>query len=233
MKVRNVRKRLLFSVLSVLVFSFPQVSGAALISSEDFEGGSLGWSDNSTDNTEAAFTEFLGRFDGTSKNQSVYKTYSLPGDQISVIIEFDFYEIDSWDGSNESADDSFVVFINDSIVIDAQYAWWSDDDDTDPHSTPYAGPLNLGFTESFYDQRHHYVINVPSNATSIKLGFGSGLDQDMSDESWGIDNVTINTSYEQQSVPASNPIPTMSQWALIMLPMLLGLMVFANRRRIF
>jgi len=29
------------------------------------------------------------------------------------------------------------------------------------------------------------------------------------------------------------PIPTLSQWALIMLSMLLGLMVFANRRRLF
>ena len=29
------------------------------------------------------------------------------------------------------------------------------------------------------------------------------------------------------------PVPTLSQWALIMLSMLLGLMVFANRRRLF
>jgi hypothetical protein len=29
------------------------------------------------------------------------------------------------------------------------------------------------------------------------------------------------------------PVPTLSQWALILLTMLLGLMVFANRRRLF
>jgi len=33
--------------------------------------------------------------------------------------------------------------------------------------------------------------------------------------------------------PPATPIPTTSQWALIMLSMLLGLMVFANRRRLF
>jgi hypothetical protein len=33
-------------------------------------------------------------------------------------------------------------------------------------------------------------------------------------------------------IPAA-PIPTLSQWALIMLSMFLGLMVFANRRRLF
>jgi hypothetical protein len=33
-------------------------------------------------------------------------------------------------------------------------------------------------------------------------------------------------------IPAT-PIPTMSQWALVMLAMLLGLMVFSNRKRLF
>ena len=33
--------------------------------------------------------------------------------------------------------------------------------------------------------------------------------------------------------PPATPIPTTSQWALIMLSMLIGLMVFANRRRLF
>ena len=31
----------------------------------------------------------------------------------------------------------------------------------------------------------------------------------------------------------ATPIPTLSQWALIMLSMLLGLMVFSNRKRLF
>ena len=34
-------------------------------------------------------------------------------------------------------------------------------------------------------------------------------------------------------VAPATPVPTMSEWALIMLSMLLGLMVFANRRRLF
>jgi hypothetical protein len=33
--------------------------------------------------------------------------------------------------------------------------------------------------------------------------------------------------------PQSTPVPTMSQWALIVLSVLLGVMVFANRRRLF
>ena len=33
--------------------------------------------------------------------------------------------------------------------------------------------------------------------------------------------------------PPAKPIPTMSEWTLVMLSVLLGLMVFANRRRLF
>ena len=48
---------------------------------------------------------------------------------------------------------------------------------------------------------------------------------------------TVNiTSDDVETVPPptpTTPVPTMSQWALIVLSMLLGLMVFANRRRLF
>lgn len=217
----TVVRTFLVAVSLLIVVSVPQISSAALISSEDFEGGSSGWNDNSTNNAVPAFTEFLGRFSGTGETQSVFKTYALPGDQLSVIIEFDFYEIDSWDGDNDSADDSFLVYIDDNIVVDAYYYWWSNDDDSDSHSTPYAAPTNIGFA-GWDDQRHHFVIQVPTTASSIKLGFGSGLDQDLSDESWGIDNVTVETSYEQPPVPSDqHPIPTLSKWGTGMLSVLL------------
>lgn len=203
------------SVLFFIVFLLPQISSAALISSEDFEGGASGWNNNSTNNSEpVGFTEFLGRFSGTSRSQSVYKTYSLPGDQTSVIIEFDFYEIDSWDADNEGANDSFLVFINNTIAVDALYAHWSDDNNADPHSTPWADPTDIGFSD-WDDQKHHFSITVPTSATSIKLGFGSGLDQDIDDESWGIDNVRITTSSEALS------IPTLDEWGIILLSVLL------------
>lgn len=220
-------RNFLLSAIFLFVISMPQFSFADLISSEDFEGGASGWSNNSTDNTVPAFTEFLGRFTGTSETQSVYKTFSLPGDQLSVVVEFDFYEIDSWDGDN-NANDSFVVFIDDNVVVDAYYYHWSDDDDRDPHSTPYADPADIGFN-TWNDQQHHFVINVPTTASSIKLGFGSGLDQDLSDESWGIDNVTVSTVFDLP--PAEVPVPALSKWGAVLFFVLLMTIGWSAVRR--
>ena len=47
----------------------------------------------------------------------------------------------------------------------------------------------------------------------------------------------VDPSGAATSAPAAvgpvNPIPTLSEWALMILSMLLGLIVFANRRRLF
>lgn len=49
----------------------------------------------------------------------------------------------------------------------------------------------------------------------------------------GLSEVAFSLSDEPVVSPPATPVPTTSQWALIMLSMLLGLMVFANRKRLF
>ena len=47
-------------------------------------------------------------------------------------------------------------------------------------------------------------------------------------------NVSVDDfTYDGIELEPATPVPTMSQWALIMLSMLIGLMVFVNRRRLF
>ena len=74
-----------------------------------------------------------------------------------------------------------------------------------------------------------YAVNVlaqPAGQTcSVTNGSGTIATADVTDVSVACtDNVVA---------PPMVPIPTLSQWALILLSMLLGLMVFANRRRLF
>jgi hypothetical protein len=45
--------------------------------------------------------------------------------------------------------------------------------------------------------------------------------------------VVITVCEEQPEPPVSTPIPTLSQWALILFSILIGWMVFTNRRRLF
>jgi hypothetical protein len=70
------------------------------------------------------------------------------------------------------------------------------------------------------------VLTQPTGQTcSVTSGGGTISAADVTD-------VGVNCVDVAPPAPAM-PIPTMSEWALIMLTTLLGLMVFANRRRLF
>lgn len=70
------------------------------------------------------------------------------------------------------------------------------------------------------------VLAQPAGQTcSVTNGSGTIAAADVTD-------VDVNCVDVAPPAPAT-PIPTMSEWALIMLSMLLGLMVFANRKRLF
>ena len=62
---------------------------------------------------------------------------------------------------------------------------------------------------------------------TVTNGFGTVSDTDV---------LGVDVNCVDDVIPAptpATPVPTMSEWALIMLSMLLGLMVFANRKRLF
>jgi len=76
-----------------------------------------------------------------------------------------------------------------------------------------------------------------SGGMTLQLNAACGADANCVSDYY-VDNVIINADIEVTPPPpdTSGPatsIPTTSQWALITLTMLLGLVVFANRRRIF
>jgi len=77
-----------------------------------------------------------------------------------------------------------------------------------------------------------YAVTVSTQPTgqtcSISSGSGTIATADVA-------NVTVDCADEVVAPPPAPmvPIPAMSEWALILLTMLIGLMVFANRRRLF
>jgi|GEM_PF-1455598 len=161
---------------------------------EDFEmGDTTGWTGVSVDNNWPSFTQFLGKFGGSGGNQAISKTFPLSGTQSSVTVQFDFYEIDSWDGLG--ANEYFAAFVNDTRVVQD---WFDRTITEDPAlAEPVLGNsnTNLGFT-SWADQTYRYTVTVATTATSLKLGYGArlgpgGTGGGGADESWGIDNVRI------------------------------------------
>ncbi|CAN0567952.1 unnamed protein product, partial [Ectocarpus sp. 12 AP-2014] len=177
----------------------PSSTTAVLVADETFESGASGWSDNTTTDGGANFTNFLGQFDGTGGSQGVSKTFNLDPGRSAAVVEFDFYRIDSWDQEN------FKIFANDVEILSE--SMWHEDDAGSFSNTVVSGGTtytvtlsttdantDLGFRNdnAFYnDQRYDVRIEIQNPGDDLKLGFGSSLNDSISDESWGIDNVKI------------------------------------------
>ncbi|MEM9629334.1 MAG: cadherin domain-containing protein, partial [Pseudomonadota bacterium] len=167
-----------------------EAATSTTVVTEDFDSGATGWSDNTTTSGGAGLDGgYLGGFFGTGGAQTVYKTFSLSGDQDSVTVNFDFYEFDTWNG------EEFKIWVDDVLVSTdvfyTQQYYGAGDSSTYGNSTSDTSS-NLG--QGIYnDQTHSYSFTIDSSATSIKVGFGSNLDESASDntESWGIDNFEI------------------------------------------
>jgi large repetitive protein len=179
---------------------------AALVSSENFESGASGWTNNLTENGGANFSTFLGRFGNESfgnGGQVNQKTFALTGTQSQVNVTFNFYEIDSWDGH------PFNVFVNGALLFSDTFSCCGSDEGNASNAvrtrTRQLGNSseNLGFA-FFSDQTFEYTFSVNTSAASITLGFGSGLDQGAGDEAWGVDNLVIT---DNARVTAAVPEP--------------------------
>ncbi|HBJ36744.1 MAG TPA: hypothetical protein DDZ51_18710, partial [Planctomycetaceae bacterium] len=122
----------------------------------------------------------------TNGTQAVSKTFQLSGNQTSVTIGFTFNEIDSWDG------EQFRIWINNTLVSSNTFNQSGYENYS--NTTPDNGLSNLGFSGA-NDQPHTYVLTFNTTGTSLKLGFGSTLNEAWNNEAWGVDNLVIRENY--------------------------------------
>jgi len=170
-------------------------SGVVLVS-ESFENGATDWTNNTVTETSGELGDFLGRFGGTDGEEGVSKVFDFGVEHAgqTVTIEFDMYEIDSWDAGNYHGDngvtEAFQVFVNgDQVSSDVMSAFGSSD-------TADGGTKTTSneFTGWGQEEIHHYSIQATVDENGeVQLGFGTTLQQSISDESCGIDNVIISS----------------------------------------
>lgn len=194
---------------------------------ENFENGSsAGWIGSSNnfstikpveitkindngDTTRIVPTSFLGRFsmgngEGYYAGHSwVEKTFNTNPNYANneVELEFDFYEIDTWDY------EKFIVTLNDVQVVEDMFVHdnhprFVDDNDTGQYLQP------IGASGSVYtngDEAYHYKIKTKLDSLgNLKIRFttrglttsdpdyyDNAVAQGINDESWGIDNIHI------------------------------------------
>ncbi len=181
----------------------PYDNAGQILVEENFENGASGWNINNTHNGGSEATNFLGRFGkGTIQadgSEQVYKTFDFGAEHAGqkVLIEFDMYEIDSWDANSFSGDggieEAFTVYTNESRVVDDMLGVDSHYNKDEKEGTTFNN--NIDGTSGWEDESHHYSIEATLDSNGqVKLGFGATrLGEHYTNESFGIDNVTIKS----------------------------------------
>ncbi len=184
-------------LLFVLGLATPKASAqTTTIYSDNFEGAVTGWSNNSVD-ASTGFTRFLGRFNSSRRDTS--RTFTMPPDTTQLVITFDFYEIDSWDGDEG---DSFETWINGTRIFSLPF-WHRGRQGRDGNDAMRSGTtgnvawrvepltdnmLQFGFS-SWEDQKHRVTLTITNPAPSVVLLLRAAVNQ--TDESAGYDNMTV------------------------------------------
>ncbi len=200
----------------------PVLLSETIIYDEDFEGGTTGWNNNTT-TTNGTLSEFWGRFNrniNVGGNQELFQTFSLSGSQEYITVEFDFYEIDSWDN------EYFYVFIDDTQVLnnhryhqnthDLEAGGYNAATDTTYRVQELTDGLGwIEFNNSFRDSITTYSLTIKNTDTDFKLGFGTSLSSsNLNDESFGIDNIRIkelSTTGNDRTFQISELVPNGDQ----------------------
>lgn len=172
---------------------------------ENFETEAIGWSDNKRTivnddgSDQIPVTNFLGNFE---IGKTVSKTFSFPAyANNEVELEFDFYEIDTWDY------EKFIVKLNDETFVEDNFVHDDHPILSDAKDTGEALQAvgSSGDVRMDNDEKYHYKLKTKLDSSgNIKIEFSTrGLidgdfgkndwsyAQDITDESWGIDNVHV------------------------------------------
>eukprot|EP00543_Licmophora_paradoxa_P017721 CAMPEP_0202460870 /NCGR_PEP_ID=MMETSP1360-20130828/46330_1 /ASSEMBLY_ACC=CAM_ASM_000848 /TAXON_ID=515479 /ORGANISM="Licmophora paradoxa, Strain CCMP2313" /LENGTH=348 /DNA_ID=CAMNT_0049082697 /DNA_START=35 /DNA_END=1078 /DNA_ORIENTATION=- len=192
-----------------------QCRNEQLFSTENFEqvrGEAEGWTEGRVSNGGKILTKYLGQF---SRGDTTGKRYPIRFMPASVRIEFDLYELDSWDGNKGQARDYVAVYI-DGERMDLGYFQEEQNErfrsDTTEGGIKWemkskTGPQQLEQgTEKALDQIHHVVAQVPpkfyAHDGELELYFQFVTSEEENDESGGVDNIKWFSVYNDCDSPA-------------------------------
>lgn len=128
-------------------------------------------------------------------------TPAVPAERL--LLEFDLYLIDSWDGDDfVHGEDRFSVRVNGIELLSETFA------NQHPHRSagdPDVGPVHMGYNSQYPDSIYRFAFLLPEfDPETDRLVFefeGEGLYYHAThwDESWGLDNISLT---RVQGVPA-------------------------------
>jgi hypothetical protein len=198
------RPNLLFPMAALLT---PFCCSAAVIYSTDFEEmNTSGWSTSVVSTTPGTAqwpaTKYLGQFSG---NTSVTLTLTDVPAHDRLRIAFDFYAINSWDGSNiafgpdiwSAGVEGGATLLSSTFSNVAQPGFEQAYPSSFPPPSPelfpagtgalYRNALGFPFNDAIYRLSFDFVHSFDS----VTLRFGGLNLQGVADEGWGLDNLSV------------------------------------------
>jgi hypothetical protein len=189
-------------ILGCSLLLVTQVSQASIIYTNDFET-SVGseWSATTLDVTPIGSRNFLGQF----VNDVVSLSLAEIDSHNTITVSFDLFVINSWDGNQQNSFDYFNFdILNGSNLLSTTFSnteeyghnqgYSPDNSNGDFAAHTGASEVDsLGY--SFYgDSVYNFSFTFAHTASNIQLNFSASGLQSMDDESWGIDNVSVQSS---------------------------------------
>ncbi len=143
------------------------------------------------DTTSTGFTNFVGR---VANGQTLRRDYAVTGTKDHAVLEFDFYQIDSWDKETVYFQINGTTVLqhalqlglnnynrNGTVVIGGMSVQYI--------LTPHTEQANIGFGGSWPDQIYKIKLIIANPTATIAFTTTSSLDGGIADESFGLDNV--------------------------------------------
>lgn len=173
---------------------------ATLIADHDFnEKDTHGWSNATLDAALDDGDIYLGGFGSTGGKIATEQTFTLDAAKPAMVMEFQFNAIDSWDG------EKFFIEINGEVVgsqvcrnsskpTAAEPSSYTHSDGTTYHvefTLTDHGDLGGYGSTGWYDSVFDVKVTAENPPETLKVGFGSTLNQAAGDESFAIDDFKL------------------------------------------
>lgn len=128
----------------------------------------------------------------TAGTQAIFKTYDFGPSAANsqIYFTFDFLEILSWDG------EAFLIYNNDTVI--AQKNYWIDSFYGDNDGVGLTNSLSAN--QAWPDEVHKFALYGQADANGkFKLGFGSTLNEPITNEAFSVDNIKLNVTYVSET----------------------------------
>lgn len=201
-----------FAVTSLASTGAPPAQADELVTvyASGFDGAAGAEWSNTTVSTTPTGRQFLGRFAGESATLSVPDAGIPAGTAITVA--FDLFVIDSWDGNGDycCGPDTFGLRANGDELLMTTFSntGWAGNLQAYPDAFPggshpaYTGAAEVNSLGYDFSSAYRIERSFVHEGGPLSIEFVGDSNQELWDESWGLDNVVVTAERAQPSLTA-------------------------------